>query len=292
MMKSKMSLLLALVSVIFMMSCDMLSEKKAEFQTTESGLKYKFLVSDDAAKAPNADDILSLVMTYGTDDSILFNTNMIPQGAMKLKMQAPGYPGDFYEMMGLMHLGDSVVFYQDAESFFTKTAGSPTCPPEMQGKLLTFNVKLSNIQTEKELQDEMTADMEKRKSEEAEEIQKYIEENGIDVQPTESGMYVIVTEKGNGPKPVEGDKVKVHYTGTLLDGTKFDSSLDRGQPFEFNIGRGVIKGWSEGIAMLNVGSKARLIIPSSLGYGERGAGRDIPPYAPLIFDVELLEIEK
>ncbi|MCF8365233.1 MAG: FKBP-type peptidyl-prolyl cis-trans isomerase [Bacteroidales bacterium] len=231
-------------------------------------------------------------MTYGTTDSVLFNTNSIPQGAMKLMMQEPGYPGDFYEMMGLMHLGDSVVFYQDAESFFTKTAGSPMCPPEMMGQQLTFNVKLSKIQTEKELQDEMTADMEKRRLEEAEIINKYVEENNITVQATESGLYVIVTEEGKGSKPLQGDKVKVHYTGTLLDGTKFDSSLDRGQPFEFNIGRGVIRGWSEGIAMLNVGSKARLIIPSNLGYGERGSGAKIPPFSPLIFDVELIEIVK
>ena len=96
----------------------------------------------------------------------------------------------------------------------------------------------------------------------------------------------------SGPKPDKGDNVKVHYTGKLLDGTKFDSSVDRGKPFEFVLGQGrVIKGWDEGIAMMHKGGKATLIIPSHLGYGERGAGQgQIPPYATLIFEVELLDI--
>ena len=85
--------------------------------------------------------------------------------------------------------------------------------------------------------------------------------------------------------------MKVHYTGYLLDGKKFDSSLDRGEPFEFTLGQGqVIQGWDEAVAMMRVGGKAKLIIPSKIGYGARGAGADIPPYASLIFEVELLEI--
>jgi peptidylprolyl isomerase len=85
--------------------------------------------------------------------------------------------------------------------------------------------------------------------------------------------------------------VKVHYTGKLLDGTKFDSSVDRGEPFGFTLGKGqVIKGWDEGIGLMNVGGKATLIIPSSIAYGDRDMGT-IPPYSTLVFDVELLEVE-
>ena len=108
---------------------------------------------------------------------------------------------------------------------------------------------------------------------------------------TPSGLKYIDKVIGTGKSPRTGDKVKVHYTGTLEDGTKFDSSRDRNQPFEFPLGVGrVIKGWDEGVATMLVGGKRKLIIPSALGYGEKGAGTVIPPGATLHFDVELIEV--
>ena len=109
----------------------------------------------------------------------------------------------------------------------------------------------------------------------------------------DSGLKYIDEVIGEGSLPKKGDKVKVHYTGTLEDGTKFDSSHDRNAPFEFPIGVGrVIKGWDEGVMSMKVGGKRKLIIPSNLAYGERGAGEVIPPNATLLFDVELLEIKE
>ncbi len=108
---------------------------------------------------------------------------------------------------------------------------------------------------------------------------------------TDSGLEYVITENGRGELATAGNRVKVHYTGKLEDGTKFDSSLDRDEPFTFELGAGmVIKGWDEGFSLLHVGDKAVLKIPSHLGYGERGAGGVIPPNATLIFEVELLEI--
>lgn len=101
-----------------------------------------------------------------------------------------------------------------------------------------------------------------------------------------------VTLEGSGPSVLVGDTVSVHYTGTLTDGTKFDSSLDRGTPFEFTVGAGeVIQGWDEGIKGMKKGEKRVLYIPSSMGYGAYGAGESIPGYAGLIFEVELVEIK-
>ncbi len=114
-----------------------------------------------------------------------------------------------------------------------------------------------------------------------------------EVITTESGLQYVDLEVGEGQPPRVGDTVSVHYTGWLEDGTKFDSSVDRGQPFEFPIGQGrVIRGWDEGVASMRVGGTRRLIIPSELAYGEAGAGGGlIPPNATLIFEVELLEIK-
>ena len=109
---------------------------------------------------------------------------------------------------------------------------------------------------------------------------------------TPSGLQIKVLVAGTGEAASAGKIAVVHYTGWLLDGTKFDSSVDRGTPFEFPLGAGrVIKGWDEGVATMNVGGKVELIIPPDLGYGARGAGSAIPPNATLKFEVELLELK-
>jgi len=108
---------------------------------------------------------------------------------------------------------------------------------------------------------------------------------------TPSGLKYIDQEVGSGKSPLSGQGVSVHYVGTLEDGTKFDSSVDRGKPFSFTIGIGrVIQGWDEGVMSMKVGGKRRLTIPADLGYGAQGAGGVIPPNATLIFEVELLAI--
>lgn len=112
------------------------------------------------------------------------------------------------------------------------------------------------------------------------------------VVTTDSGLQYKDLEEGTGETPQRGQTVTVHYTGTLLNGKKFDSSRDRGQPFQFKIGVGqVIKGWDEGVGTMKVGGRRELIIPPELGYGASGAGGVIPPNATLVFDVELLGVK-
>lgn len=106
---------------------------------------------------------------------------------------------------------------------------------------------------------------------------------------TESGLQFSVITQGEGPIPSRQDRVRVHYTGKLIDGSVFDSSVARGEPAEFPVS-GVIPGWIEALTLMPVGSKWELVIPQNLAYGERGAGASIPPFSTLIFEVELLEI--
>jgi FKBP-type peptidyl-prolyl cis-trans isomerase len=121
---------------------------------------------------------------------------------------------------------------------------------------------------------------------------KFLEENVIKpgISKTASGLQFEVIEMGTGPKPIASDQVKVHYTGTLIDGTVFDSSIERGEPIVFGLSQ-VIPGWTEGLQLMPVGSKFRFFIPSELGYGPRAAGALIKPNSVLIFYVELIGIE-
>ena len=121
----------------------------------------------------------------------------------------------------------------------------------------------------------------------------YRAENGkkAGVTTTKSGLQIETIKEGTGATPTAADTVKVHYTGKLIDGTTFDSSVDRGQPISFPL-NGVIPGWTEGLQLMKVGGKSRLVIPAELGYGANGSPPTIPPNATLVFDVELLDIVK
>ncbi|EHO66915.1 hypothetical protein HMPREF9140_01860 [Prevotella micans F0438] len=113
------------------------------------------------------------------------------------------------------------------------------------------------------------------------------QKEGVIVLP--SGLQYQVLREGNGKQPKATDRVKCHYEGTLIDGTKFDSSYDRGEPATFGLNQ-VIAGWTEGVQLMQEGAKYRFFIPYNLAYGERGAGSSIPPFAALVFDVELIEV--
>jgi FKBP-type peptidyl-prolyl cis-trans isomerase len=277
------------VAGFFISSCQ--SGDSDGFSKTESGLLYKFIEQSNNTEAPAEGDFVTIIMTYGTVDSVMFNSQELPE-KMEVPVMASVHQGDLYEGLQLMHVGDSAIFKCDADSVFTKLFRVPNIPPELDSvAFIYFNIKMLEINTEAEMKAKQEAEMEMMKNEETVKRNAYLDEHYPNAKPSATGLYYIQTKKGNGPKPEVGKKVKVHYTGTFLDGTKFDSSVDRGEPFEFSLGRNqVIKGWDEGIVNMQKGEKGILIIPSDLAYGP--GRRGIPPFSTLVFEVELVDFEK
>lgn len=166
----------------------------------------------------------------------------------------------------------------------------------MAGKELKMSEEemVAEIQAyQQEMQAKMAAEMEQAATKNKEEGEAFLADNATKegVVVTESGLQYKVVEAGEGDSPGPNDVATVHYRGTLIDGTQFDSSYDRGQPATFPVG-GVIAGWTEALQLMKPGAKYQLFIPSELAYGPRGAGQDIGPNAVLKFDVELISVEK
>ncbi len=166
----------------------------------------------------------------------------------------------------------------------------PYSPIVYKMEIIDLKTKAEHEKAMKEAEAKAKQEAELAKQQEPQDIQNYITANKISAKPTISGLYYIEKSKGKGVQAVKGKMVSVKYVGKLLNGKIFDQSKDK--PFEFSLGQGqVIPGWDEGIALMKEGGKATLIIPSKLAYGENGAGNDIPPFSPLVFDVELIKVK-
>ena len=260
------------------------------YKMTESGLYYKYLVENDGPTA-QLGEVVEVDLAYYLNDSLIYSTKDAPEPVYDL-VHEPSFAGDLYEGFTMMHKGDSMSMIMPADSVFLKMFNSRIVPDFVDSaSIIRWEVKLVDIMTEEEVNARIQAAMDEKFAAADETLRAYLAENNIEATPTESGLVYVCTQPGNGAKPEAGKKVKVHYTGTLLDGTKFDSSVDRGEPFEFPLGMGyVIPGWDEGVAMMSKGEKGILYVPAKLAYGERQAG-PIPAFSNLIFEVELVDFE-
>lgn len=291
-MKRILFLIPALMMLFFIQACG-----DSSFQKADSGLAYKFHKSNRGPK-PTIDNIVKIDFAYRYPaDSVFFHSaeNQMPG---LIRVETSQYPGDIYEALRMMSKGDSASFKMDAMSFFTITMGSPMVPEFIPADdSIYVDIVMHDIFDQEgyesymeQLREEQMQEQEIAAVNEDRFLQEYLRDNNIHVKPEESGLIIIVEEEGSGPIPTAGQTVKVHYTGMMLDGTVFDSSLDRGEPLEFTLGRGqVIRGWDEGLSKIRVGSKARFIIPSHIAYGDRAMGPVIKPFSTLIFDVELVD---
>lgn len=297
---NKITMLLGTAMLAGLISCN--KSEYDGFTKAENGLHYKFFTQDENGVKAVEGDGVSIKIVYALKrtptDSILFDSKLNSEdgsGTIRYILPKSSFPGSLEDAIGMMSKNDSADFIISADSFFLKTNKMTALPPFAKpGDKLLITIKMVEIKSKKDLdenQKKQEAEIAAMAETEKPKMDAYLTDNKITVAPTASGLIFIETQKGKGKDhPKATDEVTVHYTGTLLDGTKFDSSLDRGQPATFPLSQ-VIPGWTEGIQLMTKGSKAKLIIPSALGYGARGAGAQIPPFSSLVFEVELLDFK-
>ena len=292
-------MLLGSALLVGLVSCN-----KSEFEgftKAENGLHYQFYTQDEAGVKAAEGDGVSMSIVYAlkgaSKDSVLFDSKLNSDdgsGVIRYILPKSSFKGSLEDAITMMAKNDSAAFIISADSFFLKTNKLQSLPPFAKpGDKLQVTIKLVDIKSKKELdenQKKQEAEVAALEGAEKPKLDAYLASNKITTAPTASGLIFIETQKGKGKDhPKATDVVTVHYTGTLLDGTKFDSSVDRGEPTTFPLNQ-VIPGWTEAIQLMSKGSKAKLIIPSSLGYGPRGGG-PIPPFSTLVFDVELIDFK-
>ncbi len=295
---NKISILLCSALIVGLASCN--KSKYDGYETAENGLNYQFFTKDDkGTKVMEGDGVaFRYIFKLMGKDSVIINSANVSQdgsGITKFIMPKSSFKGSLEDAMMMMSKGDSASFVVSADSFFLKTQRMPQLPPYLKpGDMLKVDIKMVDIKTKKELEEnqkQQEAEMAKMSEQEKPQIAQYVADNKITVAPTASGVYYVESLKGKGALVKPGNEVTVNYTGKLLNGQVFDSSVGKPEPLKFIVGQGmVIPGWDEAFQLMAKGGKATLLIPSNLAYGARGAGGVIPPFAPLVFEVELLDV--
>ena len=230
--------------------------------------------------------LVDIVESRGTDT---FDNSLKTGRPQPIMMMEPRKPGDIMWVFRRMVPGDHIEIEVRADSLIEASQR----PPQIKAEdILKFNVKSHEILDEADFRKRMEEEAAQMKSMAAQAIDDFVEKQGWQVETTKSGLRINYIKRGTGPQVEIGDKVQVHYTGTLLNGKKFDSSRDKGKPLEFQAGKGmVIPGWDEAVSLMRVGDKINLVIPAGLAYGERSPSPDIPPNSPLVFEMELMGIQ-
>ena len=318
--KKRLYYLLGLAGLLVVLVFSIRTYRHGFFKKTATGLEYR-VVRKGKGPSPQEGEMLLLNISYKTPQgTVLFSTEdqELPLTIRYSKDLVPE-DGGFAEAISMLQKGDSLIFRLSAAKIFGENLAYIAKQYELkQDTKIFLHLQLQDIMTEeayKKWETEQIAILQRRRQEEAEQqlqedakaIANYLADHQITADTTSSGLRYVIDTSGQGVKPKQGDKVKVNYTGRLLDGKIFDTSLEdvakqhgihdpkrTYQPLEFQLGAGqIIQGWDEGIRLLHKGSKARLFIPSTLAYGSQGVGDGmIPPNAILVFEVALVDIQR
>jgi FKBP-type peptidyl-prolyl cis-trans isomerase FkpA len=279
------------------------------FKTAPGGLSYDIVV-DKPGPSIQAGDFVSLNYVIKNDaDSVISSSYELGQQSSQI-IPKPRAKADVVAALLYLSEGDSAVIKTNIDSLYK---GTPR-PKGLKGKYMIYDIKIVKVIQKGNLKQDvfigrcqayMNSLADIAKSKEPIAIKKYIADNNLKVTTTADGLNYVITSPGNGPKPVTGDTVSVYYVGRYLNGKVFDTNIKEEaiknkmeinpmnpyKPIRFAIGvQGMIPGWNEGVPLLNQGSKATFVVPSSLAYGDRGY-QIIGPYTPLAFEVELVDIK-
>jgi len=239
---------------------------------TPGGLAY-IMHHDEPGTRAELGDILVLQMKYGTGDTVLFDSR-VSRRPVYIQCTNPSYRGGLEEGLSLLSAGDTATFFLPADSVFNRMFRQPLPKGIRTGAELRFELAVQDVRNEDR------------------DLQAYLQNQSISVPPRASGLFVISLGQGSGTPVRDGANVTLHYVATLLDGTEFDNTRKRNDPFVFKKGSTVlIDGLEEGVGLLRQGDKARLVIPSYLAFAEKGnyAGL-VPPFSTVIYDVEVVEV--
>ena len=252
-------------------------------------------------------DVLVGELTIRFDTTTIFTNK---GEARRIAQATPNYEIKIGEGLLMMHVGDVATFAMDADTAakYVDPNLMPANYKEGTGQKLYYEISLQDIVSREEMEQErlnFNNSMDERMKSEPDDIAAYIKDNNITAKPTADGLYVIVKKRGNGPKVATGKEISVNYTGRLLDGTIFDSSVESDarqgnvynpqrpyEPMTDVVGRDkLIEGWEQGVMGQPEGTVLQLVIPSALAYGPRQMSAVILPYSPLVFDIEIVSVK-
>jgi hypothetical protein len=261
------------------------------FRTTKSGLDYRYITNGKGKKYPKVGDVLYLDMSYKTEsDSVLFRSRDIDKN-FKMRLVVPSHAGGcIEEAFMMMNEGDSASFKIDAVNFLSITQGKVNIPHYIKkGDKLIFNIKMVKIVDGSDYVKENANMYAFYINQENSLIDRYLLGFEYSSVKKESGLRIMTIKKGSGKKALPGNAVTINYTAGFIDGSVFDSTIEREQPFRFVLGNEeVIEGLEEGVSTMNVGDHCIFVIPFRLAYGEEKSGI-IPPFSTLVFEVELID---
>ena len=283
--------IIPIVLIFIFSSCDQFVSEG--YKKLPSGVYFMLHKFGEDRVTPEEGDLITLNFSYSTaDDSAFFN------GSKKIRLEDPGFSGSVYECLLRLKTGDSATFIFNTNDFFIKNLRIAVPEYLKNHKNIKLNILFSDLQRSKDFLTEKMQFLEwtsKLKEEGIIDITRFLEEERISITPTPSGLYFILIKVGKGQTPAKGDIVRINYEGRFLNGKFFDSTNNSEEPLEFVFGAEfmVIKGMEEAIGMMHAGDKAMIILPSDLAFGSSGAGDGIiPPYATLIYEIELLSVKK
>lgn len=262
------------------------------FLKTANGIEYKIVKASKSKRTPNVGDVMYMNMSYRTErtDSLLFASSDLGE-EFRMRLAAPSDKGCIEEALMLLHEGDSAVIKVDAIKFFVKSQGKASIPAFIKkGDRLVFNVRMKKIVSGLDYANANKDVYQKRIDEENSLINRFLINMNYPLKKTDSGLHILTINKGAGKKPSVGSTVKIDYTAAFIDGSVFDSTLERSEPFSFVTGKKeVIVGLEEAVMNMQVGDHCLVIIPFRLAYGDQKYGNVIPPFSTLVFEIELLD---